>query len=363
MKKQYLFCPGPVHVLDNVKQAAIERDICHREAEFSEMLDDLQSNLLKVVEIRQPENYQAVVITGSSSAANEMVISTVVQKGSTLVITNGEFGNRLQAMAEHYSQQVHTIAFDWGEFIDVRRIESFLTETKINTIVMVHHETSVGILNPVAEIGQLAAKYNCTFIVDTVSSVGSEKIDMESWNIDFIIGTAGKALAAFPGLAFIIGKVNAFEALRSLKNPTIYLNLIRFYDYGRTLKQTPNTPSVQLFMALNQSLKNILEQGVEQYRARTRELANRFRAFFTEIELELLVPDTQYLSSVLTTLRLPEGMSWTELQEKLRQKNIVMYGGKGPLIKTHFQVSNIGDLSDEDMEYCMTSLRSIIKGT
>lgn len=358
-----MFCPGPVHVADNVKHAAIEKDMCHREAEFSDMLDELQNNLLRVIELRQPENYQGIVITGSSSAANEMVISTVVQSGVTLVITNGEFGNRLQAISEHYCTQTHVIAFEWGELIDVQRVAQFLSETKVDTLLMVHHETSTGILNPVAAIGQLAAKYDLTFIVDTVSSIGAEKIDMESWNIDFIIGTAGKALAAFPGLAFTIGKVSSFEALRSRKSPTIYLNLLRFYDYGRTLKQTPNTPSVQLFVALNQALKNILELGVEKYRSCILELATRLRITFVELGLEQLVADSTHLSSVLTTLRLPGKMSWPQLQSQLRERGIVMYGGKGSLKDSHFQVSNIGALTDSDVDYCINSLRSIVEGS
>ena len=117
-------------------------------------------------------------------------------------------------------------------------------------------------LNPLAQIGALAKASGALFVVDGVSSVGAEVIDMEACNIAFVSSSSSKALGSYPGLSFVVGRKKQFKRLKHHAAKTTYLNLATFYAFLKTHSQTPNTPAVPLFFALDQALTDILREGV-----------------------------------------------------------------------------------------------------
>ena len=131
---------------------------------------------------------------------------------------------------------------------------------KIDVVAMVHHETSSGMLNPLEEVGALSKENGSMFIVDCVSSAGAEVIDMEKCHIAFFSSSSSKAICSYSGLSFVVGKTAEFEKLKDLPVKTMYLNLYKFYDFIKNISQTPNTPAVHLFYALEQALDNILQE-------------------------------------------------------------------------------------------------------
>ncbi len=358
-KPLYLFCPGPVHVAKNVKDASVGVEIGHREPEFSELFDSINKNLLNVLEIRRKSKFFTVVITGSSSASNESVLTSATQNKKLLLISNGEFGERLIKIANINKLKYSEIHFPWGEKFSINKIESKIKEKKINAIAMVHHETSTGMLNDVNQIGKLAKKYKLLFILDVVSSVGAEVIDLEKWNVSFAIGSSGKALGGFPGLSFVVGKVDEFEKLKNVQNTSLYLNLYNHYVFAKTLKQTPNTPAVPSFLALDMALENILNEGIENNRKKLIHYSHYLRSEFKKLNLTFLLDEAD-MSSVLTTIYTPPHLTVKEIQTELRKKRIVIYSGKGPIKETAFQVANIGNLTERDLHYFISCFQQVI---
>jgi 2-aminoethylphosphonate-pyruvate transaminase len=143
MEKKYLFAPGPVLTTDKVKNAALIPDLCHRRGDFERIYSDLRKRILKIVNASEG-NYLSVVVTGSGSAANECVVSSVFKENSkALVIGNGEFGNRLKGFTECYGIETVFLDFEWGGFPDINKIEDKLkNDSGITHILMVMHETS-----------------------------------------------------------------------------------------------------------------------------------------------------------------------------------------------------------------------------
>ena len=94
-KKYLLFTPGPVNVAENVRMAICKEDICHREEDFVFLLQSIEKKLLQLFEIKSTTNYRAVIITGSGTAANESMLSSIVGDKNILILSNGEFGERL----------------------------------------------------------------------------------------------------------------------------------------------------------------------------------------------------------------------------------------------------------------------------
>lgn len=359
MKKLLLFAPGPVNVANNVRMAICREDICHRENEFENLLQSVEKKLLRLFEIRNIADCRAVVITGSGTAANEAMLSSVVGDKNILVISNGEFGERLFGISKVHNKNTFLLEFAWGERFDLCRIELFLKKHEIDLIAMVHHETSSGMLNPLEKVGELSKAYGMSLIVDCVSSAGAEVIDMEKCNIAFCSGSSSKAIGSFSGLSFVIGKTEEFEKLKDLPVKSSYLNLYKFYQYIKEVSQTPNTPAVHLFYALEQALINILTEGIFDRYSQLKSKARILRNGMTELGLEFLI-DQNDMCSVLTTVYLPSYIDIGVLRQQLRDKSIIIYEGKGCFKGRVFQVGNIGELSLDEIRYFLDSLKEIL---
>lgn len=358
IKQHILLCPGPVNVASNIFHSMFKH-IGHREDEFSELLDSINGKLLDLFEIKKKDAYYPVLITGSGTAANESVLSSIVGKRHILIISNGEFGERLVKISKIHNRNTHAIVFPWGEAMNMERIEKYLKSHTVDIVAMVHHETSTGMLNPVERVGRLTRKYKTKFFVDCVSSAGAEVILPEKWNITFCSTGTGKAISSLPGLGIIVGKRSAFRALKTEKSKTAYLNLYNLYHYSNKVKQTPNTPAVHLFYALDQALTNIFEVGLVDWRLQIAARAKILRDGMTELGLQFLLP-AEHMSSSVTTVYVPSHISPDALRAKLKGRSIIIYSGKGPIAKTVFQVGNIGVLHDSHLKLFLRSLGEAI---
>ena len=226
--KYLLFTPGPVNVAKNVRSSMGKSDICHRESDFEDLLLSVENKLMKLFEIKNVNNYSAVFITGSGTAANEAILSSVVGNKNILVLSNGEFGERLHSISQIHNVNTYFLEFPWGKKFDLEVIDSFVKKNKIDIIAMVHHETSSGMLNSMGDIGSLSKSNGSILFVDCVSSAGAETIDMEKDNIAFCSSSSSKAIGSYAGLSFVIGETVEFEKLKNLPVKTSYLNLYKF---------------------------------------------------------------------------------------------------------------------------------------
>ncbi len=359
MDKYLLFTPGPVNVAENVRSAIGKKDICHREVEFEKLLLSIEGKVLSLFEIRQKSRYRAVVVSGSGTAANEAMLSSVVGDKNILVLSNGEFGERLHATSKIHNSNTFLLEFPWGESMDMEAIDTFLQQQPIDVIAMAHHETSSGILNSLADVGALSKANGAVLVVDCVSSAGAETIDMEKNNIAFCSSSSSKAIGSYAGLSFVIGKRTEFEKLKSNPAKSAYLNLHKFYDSINRHSQTPNTPAVPLFYALEQALENILDEGVSYRHAKIRRKAELLRQGMSKLGLEFLL-ESQVMCSMLTTVFVPPHITVASLRQKLREHGIIIYEGKGRFSGKAFQVGNIGELTDIDIQFFLTILQDIL---
>lgn len=359
MDKYLLFTPGPVNVAENLRHAIRKNDICHREPDFDALLASIEHKLLSLFQIRERNRYRAVVITGSGTAANEAILSSVVGKGDILILSNGEFGERLLKTSRIHNKRTHVLQQPWGVPFDLPRIEAYLAAHKIDVVVMVHHETCCGMLNPLAAVGAMAKAHGAIFVVDGVSSVGAELVDMEACNIAFCSSSSSKAIGSYPGLSFVIGRKKQFKKLKGHAAKTTYLNLATFYAFLKGHSQTPNTPAVPLFFALERALENILQEGVSKRFSRIHARATRLRTGMRKLNLEFEI-DEAAMCSILTTVKVPPSVSVRDLRDRLRERSIIIYEGKGCFAGKVFQVGNIGELSDADISYFLISLREVL---
>ncbi len=360
MSKPMLFSPGPIMVRDNVRKAMMHYDICHRGAEFEALFADTVKKINRL--FKADDSYQSVIISGSGTSANETVLSSIFNPGEeVLLIRNGVFGERLQEIIEKYQIPYIDVPFQWGDYPDVSKIEKLIeANPKVKVVAMVCHETSTGMINPVKAVGELCKKYGKWYFVDCVSAAAGENIDIVDFNITFATSVGGKCLGAFPGSAYICAKKEALETLTPGMGKNVYLNLAKHYSSAVEKNQTPNTPNVNVFWALNQALANVLEEGVENQIARYAECAKILREGMKKLGLSLLL--SEHMSNTVTSVFLPQGKDLNKFLNDMEDKGYVVYSGKGKYVEMGmFQVANMGEIYPGDCEKFLEVLAECIK--
>jgi len=363
IEKKMLFAPGPVMTTERVKMAALAPDICHRRPVFEKLYSDVRNNLLKLFRGEKDE-YTTVVVSGSGTSSNETVLSSVVDSNKkVLLISNGEFGNRLKDIINCYGIGLNLVEYKWAEYPDLLEIEDQLkTDKDISLISMVYHETSTGMINPVHEVGILARKYNKMYHVDAISAIGGEDVNVKRDNIDFCTGVPNKALGGQTGVSFICVRRANIRRIENVPRRNIYLNLQHHIREAEEHNQTPNTPSVIMFLTLNEALKVLFEEGIQKRIRRYREDAEIIRNGLRELNLELLLKNESLMSNTVTSAFLPKEVDVKEFINKMDSEGYVLYPGKGPLLnKNMFQVANMGEIFPEDCKEFIRILERILR--
>ncbi len=195
-----LLNPGPVNVSERVRQALVRPDVCHRESEFTELLYGIQAKLLKLFVPGAEAEYAAVVLTGSGTAAVESAVMSALPHGKRmLVLNNGVYGERISQMVGLYRLGVSELKYDWTTRPDPERLRLALRQhPEAHAVAMVHHETTTGLINPVKEIADVVDSQNRVFILDAVSALAGEPLDIAGLSYLYAGGHGRKMHSGIP---------------------------------------------------------------------------------------------------------------------------------------------------------------------
>ena len=220
-----LFSPGPVMTSARVKAALVHHDVCHRDDDYSAVVERLQEKLRPV--FGASPAHDMLLITGSGTSAMEMAISSVVPPGKKiLVIANGAFGERLDEIAALHGIARVTLRYAWGTLPNVRDVARALeTDPDIAAAAMIQHETSVGIMNPIGEIARLCRAHGVTSIVDAVSALGVEDVDVVRDGVDICYSSANKCLHSVSGVSFLCVAPEVWPRIAGVAPRVYYLDL------------------------------------------------------------------------------------------------------------------------------------------
>jgi 2-aminoethylphosphonate-pyruvate transaminase len=251
------------------------------------------------------------------------------------------------------------LKFHWLEHPDLSKIEQALVkEPSIQVVAMVHHETTTGMINPVHEMGILTRKYGKRLLVDSVSGLGGEVLDLAHTGVDICIGTAGKCIQGFPGVSFLLVRREEMERIQKIPPRSLYLSLSEHFR-DQELGAVPFTPAVQLYYAFDEALAELLAEGLDHRIARYHEAAHLLREGFGKLGLEFLIPE-RLRSNTITALYLPRSVSYQKLHDDLKRRGYVIYAGQGALQSNIFRVANMGELKRADFEGFLHHLGEVI---
>ena len=353
-----LLNPGPVNVSPRVAQALLRGDLCHREREFSTLQNRVRELLCQT--FASPTEYTAVVLTGSGTAALEAAIaSSLHPQRKMLVINNGVYGERMAQIASIHGFAVVELSFPWTSPPDLGQIDRALREDPaIEVVSLVHHETTTGLLNPVVAIGEMVRQHGRVLLVDSISGLGGEEIDLATAGIGLCIGTANKCIQGLPGVSFVLVKHTDMERMQAFPPRTLYFHLPMLHSHQQR-ESTPFTPAIQPLYALDEALQELLEEGVAQRIARYRAAAHLLRDGFESLGLKCLLPP-DLRSNTITSLELPAGFTYEALHDALKARGYVIYAGQGDLAARVFRVANMGHLTLDQFRGFLAALTEVL---
>lgn len=339
-----LLNPGPVTLTERVRAALQKPDLCHREPEFFEMQRRIRQGLAAVYDC--PPDYAAVLLTGSGTAAVEAMVGSLVgpSEKPALVVANGVYGERMAAMLERHRRNYQVISSAWTEPMDLAAVAEQLPNS--SCVLAVHHETTTGRLNDLPALGELCRQAGVPLLLDAVSSFGGEEIRFAEWNLLACAATANKCLHGVPGAAFVVARRSALEAPGH--SPALYLDLQNYYALQEK-DGSPFTQSVQACYGLDEALQELAEAGGWQ----SRRQLYRERTAQVEEGLARLGIDTflgEGRSSILGSYRLPRGVSYEQLHDRLKAAGFVIYAGQGGLSREMFRIAVMGELNSADLD-------------
>jgi 2-aminoethylphosphonate-pyruvate transaminase len=341
-----------VNVTPTVRRALSSPDLCHREPEFSRLLAAIRARLVRIFGVRK--THDAALFTGSGTAAVEAMLASGAGR-KVLVVTNGVYGDRMREILDAHGVPNAAVAAPPGGFPQLAEIEDALRhDPAIDAVACVHHETSTGMLNPVDAVAALARRLGKRVLVDAVSSLGAERLDLGL--IDLCAGSAGKCLHGSPGVAFVL----VAKAARPLLRPggSVYLDLARNLEW-QDRGETPFTPAVPLFYAFDAALAELEREGLRRRRARYAAKSALVQEGLGKLGVGLVVGPSRR-SHVLTAAWLPAGLSYRRLHDALKRKGFIIYEGQSSLRGRIFRVANLGEVSEGDLRRFLRELGRLV---
>ena len=360
-RPQNLRIPGPTFVPQSVLQASARPMINHRGPEFAALLAALTRALQDFLRTKG----DVLLLTASGSGGMEAAIANTLSRGDkVLLFVNGAFGERFAAICKTYGVDARRIDVPWGRAVEPDLVRDELAKEKgkdaAKAVLITHNETSTGVLNPIKEIGEIVRESGKLFIVDSISGAGAAELAVDDWGIDVLVTASQKAWGAPPGVAIVTMSDKAWKAYDRSDLPKAYFDL---QSYKASLEKgaTPATPAVSVFIALQESLRLMSEEGMASILKRHRDLAASTRRGLGALNLGIF-GDERYASPAVTAFRMPARVDARNLMRILRDDHdTIIGGGQGKLEGQIARVGHMGFVTVPDLLAFFSALESTLK--
>jgi len=361
--------PGPTPCPPEALRAMGKQMINHRGKEFGEILDSITEKLKQVFQTKG----DVLIFTASGTGGLEAAIVNTLSPGDkVLSISNGVFAERFRDIAEQYGAKVNRLDFEWGKPVNLDVVDKALkADSDIKAVLVTHNETSTGVTNDLSEISAVVKKFDKLLLVDAVSSLGCIALPTDEWHCDVVITGSQKGWMVPPGLTMLSVSEKAWQAHAQAKMPRYYWDFTKAKDYLQT-GQTPWTPAISIFYALDATLDLMLSEGLPNIFARHARVAQLARNGIKSLGLSLF-SEEDYASNTVTAVSAfgrkggendstnyfaaePQ-IDVSKLIQILRDEHdVVIAGGQRKLSGKIFRIGHLGFVYDGDIEAVLEAL-------
>lgn len=353
-----LLSPGPVPVLDEISKAQTKEMITHRSPEFSELYGDLATRLRAYYNAEE-----AYVLTGSGALGVETLVLNLCEKSDPVVcFPNGDFGDKQAETVKVYAQPLVHRGED-GTGWNLERAKAKIDESNAKALAMVYNETSMGVRNHIREICGYAKSKGMLTIVDGVSAWPGTEFDMKEYHVDAFVAGSQKSIGAPPGMALLGLSRDAVERYSSRESiPSYYCDLRRHKKRFLKDKQTPNTPGISLFWALQKAF-DVMDAGggLKGAVRRHADAAAHVRKRVGELGFPLIA-EKGFESNTVTGFVCETGEQAKSIRSRLASENNVrIVGSRGKFKETGLRIAHMGNFKMQDLDTCLDAIEKMLK--
>ena len=360
IKELLLMIPGPTNVPPRIMKAMFKPMINHRDEEFRVLYRDILENLKYAFQTKN----DVFPLTCSGTGGVEFAVGNLIGKGDKVIVpVNGLFSERLKEEIIRFGGVPIEVRSEWGSVCSIEEIKTVLeTEKDVKAIALVYNETSTGAtLRDLPEIGKLTKKHGILLIVDAISVLLGDKLPVDEWNVDVCIAGSQKCFACPPGLAMVSISEKAYEAAEKNRFRPFYHDLLMWREFKGKL-ETPFTPVLPLYYALDEALRVLKEEGLENRIQRHRVCAQAFYTAFEAMGLDTVAHGNVRSNTVIVPW-LPPNINDKEFRRILKEEyGVVVAGGSGKLKGKTFRIGSMGIVSKPEVLRTVKSiLESLVK--
>ena len=310
------------------------------------------------------DEFECVLMQGAGTFAIEAGLGAFCPTGpkkKTLVVINGAYGQRAVKILQHLKRPVIALEFDEEGPVETSKVEAALEEdSDIETVFIVHCETTTGVINPLKEICQMCKAHGKTVFVDAMSSFGALELNMVEYGIDIMVSSANKCIEGVPGFGYVICRRALLEAAAG-KSHSVSLDL---YDQWNAMQKTSQfrfTPPTHVLVAFNQALREHAKEGGVLARGRRYQkncdtlLKNMRKLGFVTLL------DDAFSGPIIQTFLSPAhpNFNFETFYDGLRAHGFAIYPGK--LTKRDsFRIGTIGKLDSDVFKRLITAIELIL---
>ncbi len=340
--------PGPTPLPPEVIAALQRPMINHRGPVFADLQNRIVTRLRDIFETAN----DILILPGSGTGGLEAALVNILSPGDrVLACIAGEFGKRFAQMAAAFGAQVEELTFAPGAAIDPDRVaEKLRAMGDAHAVLITHNETSTGVLHPLEALARAVhGNSKAMVLVDAVSSLALTRVAADAWGLDVVVSGSQKALMSPPGAAILSISANAWRAHEHARCPRY------FWDWSEWKKwvakgQTPFTPPLSVYFALDAALDLIQKEGLPNVYARHARLAEWTRTQAQALGCTLFA-DPRHASPAVTALRPPAGVDANALIRRMRDEDHVeVAGGQGEFSGKIFRIGHLGYVHEPEMQ-------------
>jgi aspartate aminotransferase-like enzyme len=351
-----LYLPGPTEVREDVIEAMAEPMFGHRMDRMTDLYTTIVEDTKEFLDTEQ----DVIILTASGTEFWEATTLNLVDE-RMLVPTSGAFSERQANVAERLGKTVDRIEYEWGEAVKPEDIRATLDSGDYDAVGAVMNETSTGVRNPIEEIGAVLGEYPDTyFVVDAISCLGGDFIDIEEHNIDCIFTSTQKAFAMPPGLAVCTVSEDAYERELDRDSASWYGGFQRCLDYYDRKGQTHSTPAIPVMLAYRKQMKHMLDEGHAARDRRHREMAEYTREWARE-HFDLY-PEAGYESQTVTCIENTRGIDVAETVARVSEEyDFVFSSGYGSISEDSFRIGHMGEHTVESIRELTDAIEDVAR--
>lgn len=352
---QYLLIPGPTPIPLRVARAMDRPMINHRGPEFKAIIEDVTAGVKRIYQTKE----KLLIYPASGTGGLEAAVANFIAPGdNVLAISIGVFGDRFAEIAARFGAQVEKMEFPWGTGADPERIKDRIDKDRngeIKAVLITHNETSTGAFNDIKTIRQVLGEHPALFMVDAVSSLGAHELRMDEWGLDVVVSGSQKAFMIPPGLSFMAFSQRALKKQQSNPNCRYYWDVTMGLQYQEK-GQTAFTPPISLYYGLQEALKMLEEEGIDNVVTRHHNYRDMVRSSIKAMGLELFTEEKS-ASNAVTSVYAPKSIGANVIRKyMLDEFNIILAGGQFNLENVIFRMGHLGYVRELDIISVLAAL-------